>query len=153
MLELLSVSVNYNTLMKAFFHHKTLIALALAIATATSSVGQAQPMPPPPAGALPANIVPGSPLAEVIKMVQAGVEATTIQSYVATVQSPFNLDADKIIFLKDEGVPSELINAMLERDKVLYASTIAPPSVPVTPVIASVPDTAPPVEVTVNYFL
>lgn len=144
--------------MKTLFYTKTLIALALAVAAAAAAVSQAQeqPIPPPSAdSALPANIVPGSPLADVVKMVQAGVDAGTINSYILNSQSPFNLDADKIIFLKDMGVPSDLVNAMMERDKVLYASTVAPPPAPVTPmaVNTSVPDTAPPpAEVNVNYF-
>ena len=144
--------------MKPLFFTKTLVALAVAVAAAAAAVSQAQeqPIPPPAAdNAVPANIQPGTPLADVVKMVQAGVEASTIQSYVANSQSAFNLDADKIIFLKDMGVPSDLINAMMDRDKTLYASNVAPPPAPapVTTVATSTPDTAPPTtEVTVNYF-
>src|ERR1017187_10230990 len=140
--------------MKTRFYTKTIIALAVAIAAAASAVSQAQEQPiPPPAGdsALPANILPGTPLAEVVKMVQAGVEVSTIRSYVLNSQSAFNLDADKIVFLKDEGVPTDLVNAMTERDKVLYAANVTPAPAPVT-VVTSTPDTAPPAEVTVNYF-
>jgi hypothetical protein len=143
--------------MKTRFYTKTLIALAVAVAAAAAAVSQAQeqPIPPPSTeSALPANIVPGTPLAEVVKMVQAGVDANTIQSYVANSQNAFNLDADKIIYLKDMGVPSDLVNAMMDRDKVLYASNVAPPPAPApaTSVVTSAPDTAPPAEVTVNYF-
>jgi hypothetical protein len=147
--------------MKALFYTKTFIALAVAVAAAAAAVGQAQEQPiPPPASdsAMPANIVPGSPLADVVKMLRAGVDINTLQSYVANSQSAFNLDADEIIFLKDEGAPSELINAMMDRDKVLYASSMAPPPQPAQPapapaVVQSAPDTAPPpAEVTVNYF-
>src|ERR1035438_3782091 len=141
--------------MKTRFYTKTLIALAVAIAAAAAAVSQAQeqPIPPPAAdNALPANIVPGSPLAEVVKMVQAGVDAGTIKSYIVNSPGAFNLDADKIIFLKDEGVPSDLVNTMMDRDKILYASTVTPAPVPASPV-ALAPDTAPPpTEVTVNYF-
>src|ERR1019366_2058742 len=140
--------------MKTRFYTQTLIALAVAIAAAACAVSQAQEQPiPPPAGdsALPANIVPGTPLAEVVKMVQAGVDVGTIRSYVFNSQSAFNLDADKIIFLKDMGVPSDLVDAMMERDKVLYASTVAPPPAPAVEV-ATVSDTAPPQAVTMNYF-
>ena len=141
--------------MKTRFYTQTLIALAVAIAAAACAVSQAQEQPiPPPAGdsALPANIVPGTPLAEVVKMVQAGVDAGTIRTYVVNSQSAFNLDADKIVFLKDEGVPTDLVNAMMERDKYLYAATVTPAPAPVTEV-ASAADTAPPpAEVTVNYF-
>ena len=141
--------------MKTLFYTKTLIALAVAIAAAASAVSQAQEQPiPPPAGdnALPAGIVPGSPLADVVKMVQAGVDAVTVGSYIANSQSAFNLDADKIDYLKDIGVSSDLINAMLNRDKMLYASTVTPVPVPVSDA-APAPDTGPlPAEVTVDYF-
>jgi len=141
--------------MKPLNYTKILIALALTVvATANFSQAQDQPVSPPGNGALPADIAPGSPLAEVVKMVQAGVAVGTIQSYVVNSQSAFNLDADKILFLKDEGVPSELVNAMLERDKVLYAGTIAPAPAP-APVsnVTSSPDTAPPpADVTADYF-
>ncbi len=140
--------------MKSFFCTKTFIALAVAATVVTAAVNrtQAQPMPPAADSALPASIVPGSPLAEVVKMVQAGVDVGTIQSYVVNSPSPFNLDADKIIFLKDVGVPNELVNAMMERDKILYASTVNPPAQPATVVTGDTDTAPPPAEVTVDYF-
>ncbi|HEX9045656.1 MAG TPA: DUF6600 domain-containing protein [Verrucomicrobiae bacterium] len=141
--------------MKALFYTKTLIALAVAVAAAAAAVSQAQeaPIPPPSAdSALPANIAPGTPLADVVKMVQAGVDASTIRSYIDNSQNAFNLDADKILYLKDLGLPSDLVNAMMDRDKFLYASSVTPPPATTT-VASSVPDTAPPqTDVTVNYF-
>ena len=82
---------------------------------------------------MPANVVPGSPLAEVVKMLQAGVDASTIKAYIANSQSAFNLDADTILFLTDLGAPSDLINAMMACDKALYASSVAPPPPPPPP--------------------
>ena len=145
--------------MKTRFYTQTLIAWAVAVVAATSAVSQAQdqPMLPSVDGALPAGIVPGSPLADVVKMVQAGVDVSTIEIYIANSPSPFNLDADTIIALKDMGVPNEVINAMMDRDKVLYAASVTPAEAPVTegPATAaatSVSDLAPPpTEVTVNY--
>ena len=145
--------------MKLHFYSRTLVALAVAIAAAVGTVGQAQPqsIPQPAAGgALPADIVPGSPLADVVKMIQAGVEVSTIKSYVLNAQSAFNLDADKILYLKDLGAPSDLINAMLDRDKVLYAATVTPSPMPVPAVdmtAPSMPEMAPPpTDVTTDYF-
>lgn len=136
--------------MKPFNCLKTLIAVA--VIAAAGQFGQAQDASAP--DTLPADIAPGTPLAEVVKMVQAGVAADIIQNYVANSSSAFNLDADKIIFLKDEGLSSALINAMLARDKVLYAGSLAPaPAQAPTSAVVSAPDTAPPpTEVTVNYF-
>jgi len=148
--------------MKSYFHTKTFIALTVAAMAAAGQVGrlQAQPAPAAVDNGLPANIVPGTPLSDVVKMVQAGVDPTTLQTYIANAQSPFNLDADNIIYLKDMGVSSELINAMMQRDKILYAANVTPPApAPAAPVTyapaAPPPDTTqmapPPQEVTVNY--
>src|SRR5208283_4273403 len=74
---------------------------------------QDQPPPPPPTGnaapddstALPPGVYPSSPLAQVIKLTQAGVSEGVIMTYVTNSSSTFNLDPDKIIYLKDIGVP------------------------------------------------
>jgi len=158
--------------MKSLFYTKTLIALAVAVAATTSGVNRAQGQPAPPASAeaaLPAGIVPGSPLADVVKMLQAGVDANTIRGYILNCQNPFNLDADKIVSLKDMGATSDLINAMMDRDKALYAASVTPPPAPApvavpAPAMAPPPDASvapappeasmapPPTEITVNYF-
>jgi hypothetical protein len=84
-------------------------------------------------------------------MLQSGVDLNTIRSYVLNSQSPFNLDADQVIYLKDEGAPTDLINAMMNRDKTLAAAVPAQPAP--APEVAGGPDAAPPTpEVTVNQF-
>lgn len=145
--------------MKSLFYTKTLVALAVAVAAAAGTVSQAQEQPiPPPAtdSSLPAGVAPGSPLADVLRMLQAGVDVATIKTYVLNAQSPFNLDADMIIYLKDAGAPSDLINAMMDRDKALFAASATPPPpapVPPPPTDTAVPDTAPPAtDVTLGYF-
>src|SRR5450756_1919960 len=147
--------------MKTPFYTKTMMAFVVAIAAAAGSISQAQDQPmPPPAGAaaLPPDIEPNTPLAQVVKLTQAGVDVTVIKNYIANSPGAFNLDADKIITLKDAGVPTEVVNAMMDRDKALYlanATTPPPVSAPavVTGMSDTTPDTAPPAEpVTVNYF-
>jgi hypothetical protein len=145
--------------MKMHFCSPTLVALAVVVVAAAGTVSQAQPQPLPQSaagGSLPAAIVPGSPLADVVKMIQAGVEVSTIKSYILNAQSAFNLDADEIIYLTDLGVPSDLIDAMLDRDKVLYAATVVPPPVPAPAgdlTAPSAPEMAPPpTDVTTEYF-
>ncbi|HTB86134.1 MAG TPA: DUF6600 domain-containing protein [Candidatus Sulfotelmatobacter sp.] len=149
--------------MKINFPTKTLIAMAVAIAAA-AAVGvnaQDQPAPPPATAALPTDIQPGTPLADVVKLLQAGVDVSTIKNFVANCNSAFNLDADKIIYLKDEGLPSDVINAMMDHDKTIYASTQTPPpapdtTTPVPPPPADTTDTtdtaAPAAPVTVDSF-
>ncbi|HEY5042738.1 MAG TPA: DUF6600 domain-containing protein [Verrucomicrobiae bacterium] len=143
--------------MKNYFHRKTCLGVAVAIAALAGTVCLAQDQPMPPSAddsALPVNITPGSPLAEVAKLVQAGVDADTIKSYIVNCSGAFNLDADTIIFLKDEGLPSDLINTMMEHDKDFSASSQSSAPPPVTSDATSdVADTAPPTApVTVNYF-
>jgi hypothetical protein len=146
--------------MKTLFHSKTTVALAVALAAATGFITQAQdqPMPPPAsavANSLPPEIAPNSPLAQVVKLAQSGVDVTVIKNYVDNSPGAFNLDADRIIALNDLGVPKDVINEILTHDKTVYAASVTPPSAPTPPPATTVvtTDTAPPTEpVTVNYF-
>ena len=135
----------------------------------SGSIANAQDQQPPPpadnvapdaAAALPPGVYPSSPLAQVIKLTQAGVSEAVIMAYVTNSGSTFNLNPDKIIFMKDIGAPDELVTAMMQRDQVLQAQMAAsayqppPPSAP--PTDTTVPETTdiapPPTEVTVDYF-
>ena len=71
------------------------------------------------ASTLPPDIDPNSPLAQVIRLVQAGVEQSVILTYISNSTSPFNLNSDEIIYLNDLGVPTEIVNAMMQRDQQL----------------------------------
>jgi len=120
--------------------------------------GSTAPGAPDDSTALPPNVYPSSPLAQVIKLTQAGVSEDVIMAYVANSGSTFNLDPDKIIYLKDIGAPDTLVTAMMQRDQVLQAQMAAsayqppPQPSPVTEPVATEPvQTAPPV-VTVDYF-
>jgi hypothetical protein len=129
-----------------------------------NSRAYAQSTPPPPdsateSGALPANVYPTSPLAQVIQLTQAGVDENIIMTYVTNSGSTFNLDSDKIIYLKDIGLPNEVVTAMMQRDQLLQqqmaVSAYQPPAQPApTPATTDQPETAslPPTEITVNYF-
>ncbi|HEY5346246.1 MAG TPA: DUF6600 domain-containing protein [Verrucomicrobiae bacterium] len=153
--------------MKIRFASKTLIALAVAVAAAAAydSLANEQPLPPPAGdSALPDNIQPGSPVAQILQLAQAGVDASVIQNYIANCPTAFNLDADKIIVLTDAGVTSDMVNAMFAHDKNYLASinsaaaSASPPPVQTTsaennsaPTAAPVAS-APPPEMTVNDF-
>ena len=165
--------------MKTLFFRRTTLGIVLATLWLASdcsvqfSNAQAQPAPPastttdastvpPPNVTPPPSILPNSPLAQVIKLVQAGVDQNVITSYIANSTSTFNLDSDKIIYLSDLGVPNELVNAMMQRDQVLQqqiAASTPPPAPPETPPTEPPPVETPepppppePTEVTVNYF-
>ncbi|HMP81924.1 MAG TPA: hypothetical protein PKA41_04370 [Verrucomicrobiota bacterium] len=83
------------------------------------AAGPAVPAPPPTDKPIPANINPSPALAEVIKLVRAGVDEGVMLAFVNGSQSAFNLESDDIIFLSDIGVPDEVMTAMMERDAVL----------------------------------
>lgn len=88
----------------------------------TNTLSTDKPVAAEPATAeqpLPPNVRPSSPLAEVIKLAQAGVDEGVLQSFVANSTGTFNLDSDGIIYLSDIGVPNGIINAMIERDQTL----------------------------------
>lgn len=134
-------------------------------APAPAPDGSTSLVAPDDSTALPANIYPSSPLAQVIRLTQSGVSEDVIMAYVTNSGSTFNLDPDKIIYLKDIGVPDDLVTAMMQRDEVLKAQMTAsayqpppqPSPVPDTtstePLPAETTDVAPPpAPVTVNYF-
>jgi hypothetical protein len=145
----------------------TVVLCLTGVHSPFNSPAQAQPAPPPPdstteSAALPPNIFPTSPLAQVIRLTQAGVDESVIMTYVTNSGSTFNLNSDKIIYLKDIGLPNEVVTAMMQRDQQLRqqmtATTYEPPAQP-APVTTEQPETAPPpqpveqpAEVTVNYF-
>ena len=141
--------------MKTLYSSQTIIALAMAVAVSASyiSLANAQPMPPIAGdSALPANIPPGSPVAEVVKLVQSGVDAGIIKNYIANSSSTFNLDAEKIISLTDAGVPTDIVNAMMEHDKNYSSSAAAPAPAPTNDQNNSVATAPPAAPVTVEYF-
>ena len=157
--------------MKTNFFGRSTAGIALAALWLASSHfaqlsnAQAQPAPPaldttaavsavPPASVTPPpNISPNRPLAQVIKLVQAGVDESVIYSYISNSSSTFNLDSDTIIYLSDLGVPNEVVSAMMQRDQWLQ-SQMAPvnPLPPAEPPATEPPPAPEPPEVTVNYF-
>ncbi len=132
------------------------LAIVVLVAGAVPRI-LAQDQPQPNAVAenpLPANIPPGSPVAEVLKLVQAGVDVSVIQSYITNCPTAFNLDADQIITLSDAGVPMDLLNAMIAHDKNFSApqTTAAPYNPASTDQTTSSEVVAPTANVSVNYF-
>jgi hypothetical protein len=125
------------------------------------------PANPTMTGSLPPDILPHSPLAQVIQLAQAGVDESVIMTYITNSTSTFNLDPEKIIYLKDIGLPNGVATAMMQRDRQLQqqmaASAYQPPAQPApTPETTEAPEVAPvetgaaqppePVNITYNYF-
>jgi hypothetical protein len=136
---------------------------ATSASTTTSTAASQTPFLPPDNNSstqntLPPNILPASPLAEVIKLSQAGVGESVILAYVTNSSSTFNLDSDKIIYLADAGVANEIVSAMMQHDQQWQQQMTAAPAPPPDSAPAPNPNDAspaPPAEpepVTVNYF-
>jgi hypothetical protein len=75
-------------------------------------------------------------LYEIERLSQARVDEGVVLSYVANSAGTFNLTADQIIHLKNEGVSSQVINAMMQHDRELISGQ--------RPLTASTPPPLPP---------
>lgn len=98
---------------------------------------------PEPAGAalagkvLPPSIQPSSPVAEVVKLAQGGVDESVILTYITNSTTPFGLRSEEIIYLKDIGVPDDVINTMIQHDqtaKQFWANAAAAQTAAAAPV-------------------
>jgi hypothetical protein len=125
--------------------------LFVAVAAAglpQNSSAQTPPAPaadPAPPVVPPPDILPGSPLAEVVRLTQGGVDQGVIMTYITNSRSTFNLDSDRIIYLSNLGLPNNLITAMMQRDQQLQQQFTAQPTPPVqTPPAPAPQTTAPP---------
>ena len=159
--------------MKIEFFKKPALGTAIAVLcllgvpAPINSPAQTPPGNAMATGELPSYIYPTSPLAQVIRLSQAGVDESIILTYITNSSSTFNLDSDKIIYLKDIGLPNEVVTAMMQRDQQLQqqmAATAYQPPAPPAPATDTNPETEPappppeeqpappPTEVTINYF-
>jgi hypothetical protein len=68
---------------------------------------------------VPANISPAT--ADVIKMAESGVGEDVLVAYAQKSPSRYDLNADTILYLKDLGIPSAVVTAMITRDGSLQA--------------------------------
>lgn len=78
--------------------------------------GQTPSGAPPPANNPPA-VSPSA--AEVVKMAEAGTSDDVLLAYIKNSTSLYDLSADQILYLRDIGVSSPVISAMLGRDSEL----------------------------------
>src|SRR5436190_7935848 len=69
----------------------------------------------------PANLSPG--VAEVMQLAEAGNGEDVILAYIQNSTSAFNLSADQILYLRDNGLSSAVITAILNRDNVIRSQT------------------------------
>src|SRR4051812_37171317 len=77
----------------------------------------AQPAVSTDAGTTPVNLSPAA--AEVVRLSGSGVSEDVVAAYIQGSQSSFNLSADDILYLKDVGLSSPVVTAMLTHDTAL----------------------------------
>ena len=116
---------------------------------------QAEVVIPEPRGepVLPPSIPPATPLAEVIKLAQAGVDEKVMLTFITNSTASFDLGANDIVYLNDLGVAGPVITAMMQHDQGLKplpaspAPAVAPEpaseTVAAAPSYLNTPSTAP----------
>ena len=77
---------------------------------------------------VPSNINSNSPLGQVVRMLQSGVDESVILAYVYNSNVPFSLNSDQIIYLNDLGAPADLVTAMIQHDQQLGVAVNPQPS-------------------------
>src|SRR4030095_11532668 len=93
----------------------TLLAVTM-LPLLTGSSQTANPATEPTANA-PSNLSPGA--AEVAKLVQSGVSDDVVRAFIGQSQSYYNLAPADIVSLKNAGVSSQAVTAMLNHDSAL----------------------------------
>ena len=103
-------------------HAKWVTALALAVLSWFSGLSQTAAPALSPAAS------------DVVKLVQSGTTDQVILGYIQNSPSPYNLTADSVLYLKDLGVSSQVLTAMLNHDKAasgqnyIYNQQLYPPN-------------------------
>src|SRR5438105_4984702 len=123
-----------------------------------SSHAQAPVVPGPNASAeqsaaVPSDLSPG--VTEAIRLAESGVGDDVVVAYIQNSQATFNLSADHVLYLKDLGLSSAIVTAMLNHDSGIRAQT--QPSTPQPEVAPQPVEGPPPVYVStpppeVNYY-
>ncbi len=102
-----------------------------AVTALTENTNSAPPVPRAEP-ALPPNILPATPLADVIRLAQSGVGENVLLTFVTNSIQPFDLDSEEIVYLNDIGVSDGVITMMMQHDQGLKvsASNLAPAPAP-----------------------
>lgn len=112
-------------------------------APAPAPVPVANKAPASEAGAAPI-LLPGA--AEVLKLSRAKIEDDTIVAFVKSSKTAYNLGANEIVYLREQGVSERVITAMLEQHPhvaATWAASTTTPAASSTPGTPNTPSTAP----------
>jgi hypothetical protein len=125
----------------------TIVALALLALMTGNAVAQNSPTSTttavPPAAASPAAPQLSYGVPQVLQLSQAKVGDSTIITYIRNSGNNYGLDAAQIIYLKQQGVSSDVINAMLtQRSQSVQTTSTAAATPPSYSADASNPQTS-----------
>src|SRR5579862_4000425 len=98
------------------------IVAAAVVPLFTSEAQTPADAPPPPAATAPAL---SANVAEVVRLAEAGSSDEIVLAYIQNSTATFDLSADQILYLRDIGVSSPVITAMLTRDNTLHGQAPA----------------------------
>src|SRR6266478_4295125 len=102
------------------------LAVAVLCAYGEAPAQQIEGAPPQaPAPATPQTTVSPS-VAEVIRLAESGTGEDVVVAYIQNSPATFNLTADNILYLKDVGVTSAMITAMLNHDSSVRNQPLPP---------------------------
>lgn len=76
--------------------------------------------PKPEKKSLPPNLKLSAWASEIVKLARAGIDESVMLSFIEN-SGTFNLGADQIVYLTDLGIPSSVINTMLQHDREVIA--------------------------------
>jgi hypothetical protein len=100
------------------------VVIALAAFPLASGYSQVSSAPATAAATpapLPTDLSPTA--AEVVKLAQSGVGDDVVLAYIKNSQAPYNLSANNILYLKNAGLSSPVLAAMLNHDGSVVRST------------------------------
>ncbi|MEY2429028.1 MAG: hypothetical protein QOJ40_1913 [Verrucomicrobiota bacterium] len=121
------------------------VVLPLVSTQAQAPVSQGPDSSPGQSAAAPVDLSPG--VSEAIRLAESGVGDDVVVAYIQNSQATFNLSADHVLYLKDLGLSSAVVTAMLNHDSGFRTQTQPyPPATqpPPQPEVAPQPVEAPP---------
>src|SRR5690348_10299165 len=77
-----------------------------------------------PVSGAPADLSPAA--AQIVQMAQSGVTEDVLLAYVSNSHNAFNLSADGVVYLRDIGISSPVLTAMLSHDSTLPSQPAQP---------------------------
>ncbi len=105
------------------------LAAALSLLPLFAQVSTPSPSPTAPNSAsAPAGLSPAA--AEIVRLAQSGVGDDVVLAYIKNSQAFFNLSADNVLSLKNAGLSSPVLAAMLQHDSTLRVPPVAAATLP-----------------------